>query len=66
MRKKHSQPQLRLWSKTMNKNNKFQQISRSERIQIYALKKAGLSADLIAEQLARHRSTIYRELSRNH
>ena len=49
----------------MNKNNKFQQISRSERIQIYALKKAGLSADSIAEQLGRHRSTIYRELSRN-
>lgn len=46
-------------------NNKFHQINRSERFQIYALAKAGLKADAIANQLGRHRSTVYRELSRN-
>ena len=36
-----------------------------ERCQIEALKKSGLSVVLIAEQLGRHRATIYREINRN-
>lgn len=49
----------------MDRNNKYHQIERTERIQIYALQKAGLKVDAIALQLGRHRSTLYRELSRN-
>ena len=36
-----------------------------QRCRIYALKKSGLSAGVIAAQLKRHRSTVYRELTRN-
>ena len=43
----------------------YTHLSQSERYQIYALLKAGLSLSEIATILARHRSTIYREVSRN-
>jgi IS30 family transposase len=36
-----------------------------ERYQLFSLEKAGHRLDFIAAQLDRHRSTIYRELSRN-
>ena len=36
-----------------------------ERCQIEALKKSGFFVVLIAEQLGRHRATIYREINRN-
>ena len=40
-------------------------LSQSERYQIYALMKAGQALSDIAKILRRHRSTIYREISRN-
>lgn len=50
----------------MNKvNRKFSQLSETERAKIEVLLKAGHSRKYIADQLGRHLSTIYRELSRN-
>lgn len=43
----------------------YRHITEQERYQIRALLEAGLLPEVIAEQLGRHRSTIYRELSRN-
>ena len=45
--------------------DKYNQITEEERYQIWANKKAGFSAPQIAEELGRHKSTIYRELDRN-
>lgn len=44
----------------------YTQLAREQRYQIYALKKAGHSQSLIAELLGVHKSTISRELRRNH
>lgn len=44
---------------------KYYQLTEHERYQIYALKKAGLSQKVIAEQLRRDAATISRELKRN-
>jgi len=44
---------------------KYQQITREERYQIYALKKEGLSQTAIAKNLSRDKGTISRELKRN-
>lgn len=50
----------------MNKiNRNFSQLSETERAGIEVLLQAGKSKRYIAEQLGRHISTIYRELSRN-
>ena len=43
----------------------YNQLTENERYQIYALKKAGLSQQEIAEQLKRNPSTVSRELIRN-
>ncbi len=43
----------------------YHQLQHDERCQIQALHRQGASADAIAAQLQRHRSTIYRELRRN-
>ena len=43
----------------------YTHLSQSERYQIYALMKAGQPLSDIAQILHRHRSTIYREVSRN-
>ena len=43
----------------------YTHLSQSERYQIYALMKAGQPLSDIAKILHRHRSTIYREVSRN-
>ena len=43
----------------------YTHLSQTERYQIYALLKAGHSLSEIATILGRHRSTIYREISRN-
>jgi IS30 family transposase len=43
----------------------YRHIAEQERYQIKALLEAGLPPGEIAEQLGRHRSTIYRELARN-
>ncbi len=43
----------------------YHQLRRDERCQIHALHRQGASARTIADQLHRHRSTIYRELRRN-
>jgi IS30 family transposase len=43
----------------------YRQLSTGERYQIAALRQQGLSVSAIALALARHRSTIYREVSRN-
>lgn len=43
----------------------YTHLSQSERYQIYALMKAGQALSDIAKILRRHRSTIYREISRN-
>ena len=43
----------------------YTHLSQYERYQIYALLKAGHSLSEIAALLRRHRSTIYREISRN-
>jgi len=45
--------------------DKYNQITEEERYQIWANKKAGFSVPKIAEELDRHKSTIYRELERN-
>ena len=44
----------------------YTQLTREERYQIYALKQAGHRQNDIAEVLGRHKSTISRELRRNH
>lgn len=43
----------------------YSQIDMDERRRIARWRAAGLSATVIAEKLGRHRSTIFRELSRN-
>ena len=43
----------------------YRHLTYEERCQIEALKKSGLSIGLIAEQLGRDRTTIYREIRRN-
>ena len=43
----------------------YQQLTIDDRNQIYALRKAGFTVSLIAQQLDRDNSTIYRELNRN-
>jgi len=44
----------------------YTQLTREERYQIYALKVAGHKQVQIAKILGRHKSTVSRELSRNH
>lgn len=44
---------------------KYQQITTGERYTLSALRKQGVPVAKIAEQLGRHRSTIYREIDRN-
>ena len=44
---------------------KYQQITTEERYTLSALRKQGVPIAKIAEQLGRHRSTIYREIDRN-
>ena len=43
----------------------YSHVTRDIRCQIYALKATGLSLKRIAEQVGKHRSTIYREIARN-
>jgi len=43
----------------------YTQLTMDDRIEIYALKKAGLNQSEIAKQLGRHKSTLSRELRRN-
>lgn len=43
----------------------YTHVTRDIRCQIYALKATGLSIKKIAEQVGKHRSTIYREIARN-
>lgn len=45
---------------------KYRQLTSEDRLILAALKRQGLSIRQIADHLGRHRSTIYRELSRNH
>lgn len=44
---------------------KYQQLTSEDRYILAALKKQGLSIQQIADNMGRHRSTIYRELKRN-
>lgn len=44
---------------------KYQQITTEERYTLSALRKQGVPVAQIAEQLGRHKSTIYREIKRN-
>lgn len=44
---------------------KYQQLTSNDRYILAALKRQGLSVQRIADHLGRHRSTIYRELTRN-
>lgn len=44
---------------------KYDQITVEERYHIYAYKKAGFCPAKIAQMIGRHKSSIYRELSRN-
>ncbi len=48
----------------MTKKN-YKHLSETERLKIYALLFEGYSLQKIAESISRHKSTIYRELSRN-
>ena len=43
----------------------YKHLAESERYQIFALLKAGHTVAAIAQQLCRHRSTLYREIKRN-
>src|SRR5574339_815430 len=43
----------------------YRQLTSGERYQIAALRQQGLTVSAIALALARHRSTIYREVARN-
>ena len=43
----------------------YQQLTQEERIIIYVYRKAGFSVEFIAEEINRHKSTIYREFKRN-
>lgn len=43
----------------------YSQIDMDERRKIARWRTAGISVDVIAEKLGRHRSTIFRELRRN-
>ena len=43
----------------------YHQLTETERHQIYAFRKAGLSQSDIAQELKRSKSTIYREFKRN-
>lgn len=43
----------------------YHRLTEGKRNQIYALKKAGLSQQAIADQIGVHKTTIYRELERN-
>lgn len=45
--------------------DKYNQITEDERYQIWANKKAGFSVPEIADELGRHKSSIYREIARN-
>lgn len=44
---------------------KYTQLTSHERYIMAALKKQGFSVKAIAENLGRHRSTLYREINRN-
>ena len=44
---------------------KYCQLTEEDRIEIYAMMQAGISQAQIADKLAAHRSTIWRELQRN-
>ena len=43
----------------------YHHLTRDQRCQLYILKKRGDSISIISKELGVHRSTIYRELSRN-
>ena len=43
----------------------YNQLTQTERFQIYALRKANKNPTEISQILGRHKSTIYRELKRN-
>ena len=43
----------------------YNQLTQTERYQIYALRKANKNPTEISRVLGRHKSTIYRELKRN-
>lgn len=45
--------------------NQYQQLSSLERLSLFLMRKRGDSMSYIAQQLNRHRSTLYRELMRN-
>jgi len=49
----------------MECKSSYKQLTIHDRSRIYGLHEAGFTADQIAAKLGRHRSTIYRELSRN-
>lgn len=51
-------------TKRISNMYRFKQLTRSDRLKIEALVKAGLSKKKIAEQIGVHQSTIYRELKR--
>jgi Transposase and inactivated derivatives, IS30 family len=44
---------------------KYTQFTGTDREQLYILKKAGLAVKEIADRLGRHKSSVYREISRN-
>jgi IS30 family transposase len=46
--------------------NQYQQLSSLERLSLFLMRKRGDSLSYIAQYLNRHRSTLYRELKRNH
>ena len=43
----------------------YKHFTRDQRVELYALLKAGISKIQIAKQLGLHRSTIWREIKRN-
>ena len=45
--------------------NQYRQLTEEDRIEIYAMMQAGISQAQIADKLAVHRSTTWRELQRN-
>ena len=44
---------------------KYQQLTSEDRYILAALRRQGISISAIAEELGKHRSTIYREINRN-
>ncbi len=44
---------------------KYKQLTPEERYTISSYRKTGLSVSLIAQEMGRHRSTIYREIKRH-